>query len=32
MDLLPVKIFISGYPQGYDELELVQLVEDQGRL
>jgi len=26
MDTMPVKIFISGYPQDYDELALVQLV------
>lgn len=32
MDALPVKIFISGYPQDYDELALVQLVSPYGEV
>jgi len=29
---LPVKIFISGYPQHFDELALVQLVSPYGQV
>jgi RNA recognition motif-containing protein len=29
---MPVKIFISGYPQNYDELALVQLVSPYGEV
>lgn len=32
MDAIPVKIFISGYPQYYDELALVQLVSPYGQV
>jgi RNA recognition motif-containing protein len=32
MDLLPVKIFMSGYPREYDELVLVQLVSPYGQV
>lgn len=32
MHLFPVKIFISGYPQDYDELALAQLVDPYGQV
>jgi len=32
MNTMPVKIFISGYPQDYDELALVQLVSPYGEV
>jgi len=32
MDTMPAKIFISGYPQDYDELALVQLVSPYGQV
>lgn len=32
MTKLPVKIFISGYPQNYDELALAQLVSPYGEV
>lgn len=32
MTHIPVKIFISGYPQDYDELALVQLVSPYGEV
>lgn len=32
MNTMPAKIFISGYPQDYDELALVQLVSPYGEV